>query len=907
MALALFDRVQETTTTTGTGTITLAGAVSGFQSFAVVGNGNTCYYTIVDGAAWEVGIGTYTASGTTLARTTVLSNSSGTTSPITLSAGSKNVFLTYPAEKSVNLDASGNVSPLGTVSSGVWQGTIVGTLYGGTGVNNGSNTITLAGSVTHAGAFARTFTATGTTSVTLPTSGYLLSSATQVAAVTGTPSSSNYLRGDGTWAAVPSSMVYPGSGIPNSTSSAWGTSYSVSGSGSVVLTTGASIAGATMTGTLTFANSTSPYSNTIQFGDNTGWNFRFMTSVSGTPTTRFTFGDNGNFTSVGTVTGTILQASGNGVYTFGQMRATGWYGTPTGSSYTGLAIEMGVSGGNGQILVYNRDTSTYGTLNISGSASNMTFSGSTINVSSGTLQQGGNAVITTGGGVVSYIGINGGTTYGIGVQSHAASGFFDTVDSGVSTDPLELVYYSGASVIVGNGTYGSKPLYAGSLYDAGSRVVSVAGGQSVQSTTYFASNVNSSTSYIYAGIQLRESNYGGSSAYLAPRLAFHWGGVVASQINVSSSGCIQMLNNPGTTLENIGFNNAYMDGRLKRNNPGVGYLDGQYNSVETGSTTGPIYTIGGSYYPTSTSLNNMYGTGYCIGNVAGSAGSSAGSVWGLYVASNGVARVFLDSDFGRIWNTGDTYVGAGIHTGGSTGGGFFGSANASLFYNGGDICEVRIASGNGGGYIEFDQSSGSDWHFAGSTNSNMYFTQTSVADRMYLNGSNGIVYVPGTLSKGGGSFDIPHPIKPGFHLRHSFVEGPRVDLIYRGHATLVDGVVVLNMDTDAVSEGGQTMTPGTFEALTRDADIFVQNQTGWEPVRGSLEGATLTIVCKDLTSTDTVSWMVVAERKDAFLHEVNTTMTDDQGRMVLEYEYEHPVSEAATYPLRTKIDIFEGL
>ena len=112
MALVVYDRVQETTTTTGTGTITLAGAVAGFQSFAVVGNGNTTYYTITSGTAWEVGIGTYTSSGTTLARTTILSNSNGNTSPITLS-GTSNVFVTYPSEVSVTQG-----SALGTPASG---------------------------------------------------------------------------------------------------------------------------------------------------------------------------------------------------------------------------------------------------------------------------------------------------------------------------------------------------------------------------------------------------------------------------------------------------------------------------------------------------------------------------------------------------------------------------------------------------------------------------------------------------------------------------------------------------------------------------------------------------------------------------------------------------------------------
>lgn len=145
MALVVYDRVQETTTTSGTGSVTLLGAVSGFQSFAVVGNGNTTYYTITDGPAWEVGIGTYSTSGPTLARTTVLSNSNGNTTPITLSGGLAQVFVTYTAEKSVNLDASDNVTPLGTISSGTWQGTTVGVSYGGTGVtaSSGANSVVL--------------------------------------------------------------------------------------------------------------------------------------------------------------------------------------------------------------------------------------------------------------------------------------------------------------------------------------------------------------------------------------------------------------------------------------------------------------------------------------------------------------------------------------------------------------------------------------------------------------------------------------------------------------------------------------------------------------------------------------------------------------------------------------------
>jgi len=104
MALVVKDRVRETTTTTGTGTVTLGGAATGFQSFSVIGDGNTTFYTIQlsNTNEWEVGIGTYTASGTTLSRDTIL-ESSNSGSAVNFSAGTKDVFVTYPAEKAVYL------------------------------------------------------------------------------------------------------------------------------------------------------------------------------------------------------------------------------------------------------------------------------------------------------------------------------------------------------------------------------------------------------------------------------------------------------------------------------------------------------------------------------------------------------------------------------------------------------------------------------------------------------------------------------------------------------------------------------------------------------------------------------------------------------------------------------------
>jgi hypothetical protein len=161
MALVLADRVKETTTTTGTGTVTLLGASTGYQSFAAVGNANTTYYTIAGqtGSEWEVGIGTYTSSGTTLSRDTVLA-SSNSGSLVTFSAGTKDVFVTYPAGRSVY--ANGTV--LTATNSSILPATSGGTGLSAPGTAGNvltSNGSTWTSSAPSGSAYTRTsFTAT---------------------------------------------------------------------------------------------------------------------------------------------------------------------------------------------------------------------------------------------------------------------------------------------------------------------------------------------------------------------------------------------------------------------------------------------------------------------------------------------------------------------------------------------------------------------------------------------------------------------------------------------------------------------------------------------------------------------------------------------------------------------------
>src|SRR5574343_22700 len=161
MALVIADRVRETTTSTGTGRIILACPYTGFQAFSVIGNGNTTYYALIDAAtgAWEVGIGTYTATGNTLSRDTVLSSSNGGAA-VNFSAGTKDVIITQPAARAVYLDTASNVTIPGITLSG---GTANGVAY-----RNGSKVLTTGSALT----FSGTNLGIGTSSPSAIASGY---------------------------------------------------------------------------------------------------------------------------------------------------------------------------------------------------------------------------------------------------------------------------------------------------------------------------------------------------------------------------------------------------------------------------------------------------------------------------------------------------------------------------------------------------------------------------------------------------------------------------------------------------------------------------------------------------------------------------------------------------------------
>jgi len=193
MALVIADRVQQSGTANTTVSFTLSGTVEGYQAFTAIGNTNTTYYGATDASGnWESGLGTYSSTGPTLTRTTVYA-SSNSGSAVTFS-GTVNVFCTYPSSRAVYEDASGNVSALGTISSGTWNASTIPVAYGGTGVTassgassvmlrdanqnvavnrlNQSNTSTTSAAgttaLTAASSYSQTLTGTTTQTYTMP-------------------------------------------------------------------------------------------------------------------------------------------------------------------------------------------------------------------------------------------------------------------------------------------------------------------------------------------------------------------------------------------------------------------------------------------------------------------------------------------------------------------------------------------------------------------------------------------------------------------------------------------------------------------------------------------------------------------------------------------------------------------
>jgi hypothetical protein len=312
-------------------------------------------------------------------------------------------------------------------------------------------------------------------------------------------------------------------------------------------------------------------------------------------------------------------------------------------------------------------------------------------------------------------------------------------------------------------------------------------------------------------------------------------------------------------------------------------LDSQYLHVIAGSGEGTLSPAAQSV--ATFQRNNSSGHSCYISLGAGSAeegGYLVGDKDGMEVAgfkynNSDDSMVFRVNSSNRVTIDSSGRVGIGT----TAPSGYEAGADDLVLYTSG-ATGMTIASGtSSNGVIHFADGTSGDDEYRGiikyrhSANDMIFSADATVSLTLTSSG----VTVAGSLSKGSGSFKIDHPLpsmNDTHHLVHSFIEGPRADLIYRGEATLIGGRSVVDLD-EVIG-----MTSGTWSLLCRDPQVWVQNDSGWSAVRGSVHAGALTIECEDTSSTDTVSWMVVAERQDQ--HMIDAKWTDDDGRPILEPE-----------------------
>ena len=237
--------------------------------------------------------------------------------------------------------------------------------------------------------------------------------------------------------------------------------------------------------------------------------------------------------------------------------------------------------------------------------------------------------------------------------------------------------------------------------------------------------------------------------------------------------------------------------------------------------------------------------------------------------------------------------------------------------NNADMPMVQGSGTEAGWQMNCTGTGGKNWHWhstggtsgAGQGNMILYnVTDATVAVVVTSTGNVGItggttaftpsstLTVTGSVSKSSGSFQIDHPLpakKDTHWLVHSFVESPKADLIYRDKVDLVNGSATVNIDTAA------GMTDGTFVLLCDDVQCFTSNETDWDAVKGSVSGNILTIECQNTSSTATISWMVIGDRKDEHMTDSGTSWTDGNGKPIVEPLKEElvepPLGSGSTY------------
>ena len=301
----------------------------------------------------------------------------------------------------------------------------------------------------------------------------------------------------------------------------------------------------------------------------------------------------------------------------------------------------------------------------------------------------------------------------------------------------------------------------------------------------------------------------------------------------------------------------------------VNNMRGSWNLLRAdGGTVTNAYMYGGDYFINSTVVDPTTRETLPAGTPGAVNAAVITNRWGLYLTNED--RNYLSGRLG-IGTTTPTANNAVRLV-----------VNGSIQFENNALIASAAGQNNNVDHIWHDDnttdSAPGTWHFCSDVgykaagNSRIQCGQIDATQTAGTNTFSGALTVTGTKN-----FRISHPLeelKETNYLLHATVESPQMDLIYRGSSILDNGKLTINIDEYF------GMTEGTFVALCRNAQCFTTNETGWEPVKGKVTGNILEIECKDITSTDQISWMVVAERQDDEIKASPTT--DEEGNLILE-------------------------
>ena len=527
-------------------------------------------------------------------------------------------------------------------------------------------------------------------------------------------------------------------------------------------------------------------------------------------------------------------------------------------------------------------TVSYGGVSVALGASDTTPA---FNLSDATAYVGDSSLVTTGALNSGSIGSSFGA---IDVGSSAISGGAGTFSS--------VTVGSGTSGTTSSGIVNVRDFLG--LYDAdGSHSVSI---QALDVTTA-SYTITLPAGVGASGQVLQTSDASGTLAWVTP------GGGDVTSVNGTSTGGITATDGggPAVTLA-LDFDTSAMSaGAITVADDSFAFLNATSGNVERETIADLMTAVAGSGITATSGVLAVDASQTDITAVGALATGSIASGFGSIsttstIATTGTLRgtsIFLASQGDKFYFSDDatdnTYMresAADVVTLTTEG------MDSFRFASNGGNPYIRLEAGNTGvGAIQYYENDG------GSGQVLIFQAGIRGADNKYYIGSNATIHtnyaiqcdgedvaVGGELTAGTKTFRIPHPL-PSMNtthtLSHACIEGPRADLVYRDSVVLSGGSASVDLDESA------GMTDGTWEALCRDPQVFLQNDTGWSALKGSVSGSTLIISCEDTNSTDTVSWMVVAERDDPTYLASKTT--DDDGLLIIEAEKPEDVEDGS--------------